>query len=92
MKTRTFDAHISACHILESIDKTGSLKQKYKDILKNRMQKKEYPTTRNTIKNILFFVLEKHYIGLTIPVVHRNKQKNWQTGICQKIEKIKEQK
>ncbi len=86
MKTRTFDAHVSAKIILEKIDQ--KLKQKYLDILDNTIKKAEengFSVTRETIKNILFKVLEDEFVGFSVPAKHRNEQKNWQSDLIKKM-------
>ncbi|HFC77035.1 MAG TPA: hypothetical protein ENJ27_02295 [Candidatus Moranbacteria bacterium] len=90
MKTRTFDAHISAKIILEKLDqKNGQkLKQSYLDILDNTIKKAEangYNITRETIKNLLFKVLESEFVGFTVPAKHRNEQKNWNADLNKKL-------
>ena len=84
MKTRTFDAHISTKIILEKIN--PKLKQRYLDILDNRIKNNpEFPPTRNTIKTLLFKVLEKEFVGFTVPAKHRNEQKNWKIDLDKKL-------
>ncbi len=84
MKTRTFDAHVSTKIILEKIN--PKLKQEYLDLLDNRINNnEEYPVTRDTIKNLLFKVLEKEFVGFTVPAKHRNEQMNWQADLIKKL-------
>ncbi len=86
MKTRAFDAHISAKIILEKIE--IKLKQKYLDHLDNTIKKAEengFPITRETIKNILFKVLETELVGFSVPAKHRNEQKNWNADLNKKM-------